>query len=299
MEKRQLAKRELSFRADNIASSLARGFGLTVLAGVIVGFLGPFGTYDRLDLPHRMGFWLSALCGGYWFHMPLYWLGRAFSESRGLPIAFAIFGSAAVAALPTAILVNGIAASFLNITIFDRIESLYPYVLVISVPMQMLAHLMALRAGERSSTVFEPIDSDASGQPVAPSITGVPTAEAERPKPEPSTSGVDRFLKRLPVRLGTDIQCLQMEDHYLRVFTPLGSELILMRMADAADELSALDGLLVHRSFWVARSAVTAWSRDGKSLILHLGDGKAVPVARDRQAAVKQAGWLPPNRKKS
>jgi DNA-binding LytR/AlgR family response regulator len=96
----------------------------------------------------------------------------------------------------------------------------------------------------------------------------------------------------LPGRLGKDLLCLQMEDHYVRAFTAIGSELILMRMADAARELENYDGLVVHRSFWVARNAVAGWTRDGKNLTLRLSNNKNIPVARDRQPRVKAAGWL-------
>ena len=58
-------------------------------------------------------------------------------------------------------------------------------------------------------------------------------------------------------------------------------------------ELNGLiEGMRVHRSWWVARSAVTGWERDGKTLTLQLSSGQTVPVARDRQPLVRAAGWL-------
>ena len=49
---------------------------------------------------------------------------------------------------------------------------------------------------------------------------------------------------------------LQGEDHYVRIHTALGSELVLMRLGDAIQELDGLEGERVHRSWWVARRAV-------------------------------------------
>ena len=82
-----------------------------------------------------------------------------------------------------------------------------------------------------------------------------------------------------PRRFGREVICLQMEDHYVRVHTALGSELILMRLSDAVSR-TGREGLQVHRSWWVARDAVTGLVRDGRNLRLKLLNGLEVPVAR-------------------
>jgi LytTr DNA-binding domain len=284
-----LAKRDLSINLEMIVTSLARGFVLAFCAGLVLAVMGPFGTFERLDLPHRLGFWLSAICFGYLFNMPLYWVVRLAGEPRGLPIWLIILISASIAALPTTILVNGIAATLLSVSVIDRFADLYPLVLAVGVPLQALGHFASAVAIERQRAQKAQADNSATAAQEAADATMPVTF-----KPVQAAEGAQRFYQRLPKRLGADIECLQMEDHYLRVFTPLGSDLILMRMSDAAMELEGLDGLLVHRSFWVARAAVTGWTRDGKSLVLHLGNGKNVPVARDRQARLKAAGWLKP-----
>jgi DNA-binding LytR/AlgR family response regulator len=105
--------------------------------------------------------------------------------------------------------------------------------------------------------------------------------------------GETPLLDSVPGRLGRDVLCLQMEDHYVRVHTALGDVMLHGRMADFEAELvGRIDGLKVHRSWWVARKAVASWSREDKTLTLTLSNGLAVPVARDRQADVKAAGWL-------
>jgi len=83
-----------------------------------------------------------------------------------------------------------------------------------------------------------------------------------------------------------------MEDHYLRVYTRLGSDLILMRMRDALAELDGLDGAQIHRSWWVARAAVERVVRDGRNVTLALPGGLQAPVARSQVAVLKAAGWL-------
>jgi hypothetical protein len=260
-----------------VVGSLLRGFALSLAAGLVVGFLGPFGTFEKLPLLWRLSFWVCGIVGGFLFHIPLYWLARYVSETKGWPIWVAIVGSAIVAALPTTFLINGIAVSLLNSVTTDSVLTLYPMVLALSLPLQTIGHLTAFkgRVSELASVSDE--------QPVEAIL---PASDPNTPKP------ISPFFNRLPKRLGQELLCLQMEDHYVRAFTKLGSDMILMRMADAVRELEGMDGLQVHRSFWVARSAIVDWARDGKNLTLKLSNGKNVPVARDRQTQVKAAGWL-------
>ncbi len=78
----------------------------------------------------------------------------------------------------------------------------------------------------------------------------------------------------------------------MRLHTALGSDMILMRMRDAVGELEGLPGLQVHRSWWVARAAVTGHAVEGRRLSLRLSNGMVVPVARDVAPRVRAAGWL-------
>ncbi|MBD3762204.1 LytTR family DNA-binding domain-containing protein, partial [Rhizorhabdus sp.] len=64
------------------------------------------------------------------------------------------------------------------------------------------------------------------------------------------------------------------------------------RLRDAIAELNGLDGMQVHRSWWVARDAVRRWHRDGRAFTLELVNGLQVPVARNRVAILRAEGWL-------
>ncbi|MEP1142943.1 MAG: LytTR family DNA-binding domain-containing protein [Henriciella sp.] len=101
------------------------------------------------------------------------------------------------------------------------------------------------------------------------------------------------FLERLPVKYRTaDLHAISSEDHYLRVHTSLGEEMILMRLADAVRELASVDGLQVHRSWWIAKSGVTDEKRvDGRSLLI-LPSGTEVPVSRSYRGKAKDAGLI-------
>ena len=102
-----------------------------------------------------------------------------------------------------------------------------------------------------------------------------------------------RLSARLPLRLQhAAIQALEAEDHYLRVHTDMGSELILMRLSDAIPELDGLDGTQCHRSWWVARSAVTGVAKHGGRATLSLNANIDVPVSRTYLPALRAEGWL-------
>lgn len=113
----------------------------------------------------------------------------------------------------------------------------------------------------------------------APARAAIAPEAAAAPEAVPS-GGTPGFLARLPSQLGHDVIALQAQDHYLRVTTSEGSALILCRFSDAVAEMDAAAGIQVHRSYWVARSAIKRLqARDGRHQLL-LGNGERVPVSR-------------------
>ena len=105
-------------------------------------------------------------------------------------------------------------------------------------------------------------------------------------------AGPARFLDRLPPRLkGARLIAVQAEDHYLRLHTDRGSDLILMRLSDAVAELEGLEGAQVHRSWWVAREAVRDVSRGDGRARLTLDGGLTAPVSRVHARRLRAEGW--------
>ena len=102
-----------------------------------------------------------------------------------------------------------------------------------------------------------------------------------------------KFLTRIPVKLrGGEIYAVEAEDHYLRLHTSKGQDLILLRLADAVAELDGIEGAQVHRSWWVARDAVTDAQRGDGRAVLTLKDGSAVPVSRTYAKELRDRGWI-------
>ena len=108
----------------------------------------------------------------------------------------------------------------------------------------------------------------------------------------PSSPVRAAFLDRLPPRLrGADIRAVQAEDHYLRIHTDRGSDLVLMRLSDAVEELEGLEGARTHRSWWVARDSVRGVERRDGRATLTLDGGLVAPVSRRYARALREAGW--------
>ena len=97
------------------------------------------------------------------------------------------------------------------------------------------------------------------------------------------------LYERLPPKLrSADIYALAAEDHYVRVITARGDELVLMRLTDAIKETAPLKGLSPHRSWWVAEAGV---DKIKKSEIL-LRAGQTAPISRTGMKLVREAGWV-------
>jgi len=113
------------------------------------------------------------------------------------------------------------------------------------------------------------------------------------PKDTQNTNPTETFMARLPVKYRTaTLYAISSEDHYLRVHTSIGEELILMRLADAERELSGADGLRVHRSWWIAKHGITDERKDSGRSFLVLPSGTEVPVSRSYRPKAKEAGYI-------
>lgn len=100
-------------------------------------------------------------------------------------------------------------------------------------------------------------------------------------------------LDRLPLDKRGALVALSVEDHYVRVRTVQGEEMVLMRLGDAVREAAPCAGLQVHRSHWVALDQVRAARREGDRAVLSMTHGPDIPVSRANMAAIRDAGLLP------
>lgn len=250
---------------------IGRDAALVTGLSLLLGLLGPFGTFYDLDRGERILYWalgigLMSLQIGI-----LDALFRRLTAVAAWPIWLRAVAVALLASLPGAFEILMLEQMFrpradLPATLIG-VVTIYPYVALVTLGINVPVTLLQERK--------VPAEPDASGPP--------PTAVA----------GVaSLFERRIPAHLGTRLLALEMEDHYLRIHTDQGSDLVLCRLSDAVAELEGTDGLQVHRSFWVARKGLAAVRREEAKVTLLLENGLEVPVSRTYLPAVRAAGWL-------
>ena len=99
------------------------------------------------------------------------------------------------------------------------------------------------------------------------------------------------LLDRLPLDKRGTLIALSATDHYVNVITSAGSELVLIRLADAIAEAGD-GGMQVHRSHWIATDQVSACRRKGDRAVLTMKDGTEIPASRSYIPALREAGLL-------
>ncbi len=246
-----------------------------IAVGVALAALGPFGSFALGSFAARLAYWVPAALLGYAIFRPATLLAIVIARRLALAELPSVMIGVLVAAVPAtfAIAVFG-GFQPLPEPGFEDLFQLYVQVGLIGALVTMLFTLIERRP---TPPIVEP--------PREPAPADALPAVAE-PIPTPA------FLERLPPAWRDRLVALEMEDHYVRAHGPGTSSLILLRMRDAERELAGVDGLRVHRSWWVAREAVEQVLRDGRNIRLRLIGGLEAPVARDRIAALRAAGLL-------
>jgi DNA-binding LytR/AlgR family response regulator len=113
------------------------------------------------------------------------------------------------------------------------------------------------------------------------------------PNSSESAAPPDLIIPHLGVAMrNSTLLALQAEDHYVRVYTTAGDDLVLLRFSDTLNSVSDRAGFRIHRSWWVAEASMkSARFRDGKGEVTLARDLKA-PVSRTYVKSLREAGWL-------
>ena len=137
--------------------------------------------------------------------------------------------------------------------------------------------------------------SAAPAQALATSATMADANEAETATPAPRELTPPRFFDRLEKLKGlqpSELIAVEAEDHYVRVHSLRGKELIYYRFRDALDDLHSWDGLQTHRSVWVRRSRITRIEESGRSTWIILDSGDKLPVSYANRALARAAASI-------
>lgn len=100
------------------------------------------------------------------------------------------------------------------------------------------------------------------------------------------------FLGPTTIRRVEEILALQAEEHYVRVITQSGSELVHCRFKNAVAAMPEALGLRVNRSWWVAKDAVVGARRGERRWQLELVREQFVPVSDSYLKTVRSEGLL-------
>jgi hypothetical protein len=250
-----------------------REFAMLLAVGAVLGCLGPYGTYSCFGVPDRFAYWMLRSLGVGMACLMAFRLVDATEPGASWPPLKQALAGLFIASVP------GLLAGFALAVLFGHpptspleLAGLYGRVMIVTAVVGIPLHFVRPRT---------------------------PRDEAALPRERPATAlaetvepGGSTFLRRLPARLGTELLYIEVEDHYLRVHTRVGSGLLLFRLSDAVAELGPVNGRQVHRSYWVARHAVAAVERDRDRTRLVLITGARIPVSRTYLPALRAAGWL-------
>jgi len=237
-----------------------KGLLASSVVGIILGVTGAFGSYASAGLLLRTSYWLACL-----------WLGwltlgtalpriMAWAQRRGWSLWWTWPAVVALLTIPPAAVSRVMATTLWPATQSVTLSEWYVQGLFVSVLVSSGVWAIARRK-----------------------------AAADK---GPAQSANPR--DHLPARLGRKVLCLQMEDHYVRVHTPVGSGLVLMSLAQAIEGLKDVEGAQTHRSWWVARAAVQDVVQEGRNVRLLLVNGMQAPVSRTRLGTLRNQGWLAP-----
>jgi len=279
---------------DPAKKEALRSLAGAAFAAALMTALGPFGTYDAMETPARALYWFTVI-GLIWLQSDLVtrFLERALAGRLPRPNLTIPAIAALIVALPATavvIVVTQLMMPGVQISLGQTLWQVFVVILVFSLAFNNLGGATSEAAAEGEALEAERRMEEARLREEAglrEDARAMPRNDANIPPPAPDT----RFRRRFPAGLTGRLLCLEMEDHYLRIHTDKGSDIILMRMSDAEEELSDVEGLRVHRSWWVAREAVTGVKRDGTRLLLQLENGLEIPVGKTYRGALRDAGW--------
>ncbi|UWQ94894.1 LytTR family transcriptional regulator [Rhodobacteraceae bacterium M385] len=232
---------------------------LCAVAGLLA-ILGPFETGTYLALAPRFAYWLVMAATTYSVGL----LVNSYLQ-QALPTAWPLPLKVAIAGVATGLAITPLVVA-LNLVTFGIVPSgaELPGLLL-----QFFAIALII------SVIFHAIDRSL-------------------PQPEQASEArLPALLDRLPLDKRGPLVALSSEDHYTRIRTTRGEDLVLIRLSDAIREAEPTSGLRVHRSHWVALAQVQSARRDGDRAVLQVTGGGDIPVSRTNIAAIKDAGLLP------
>lgn len=283
--------------AISLKSQTIRAVLVGVVASVFLAFVGALGT-DVAPFGTRLAYWTAAIMPGSIIGLLVMKLisgwGRLKSRRWTGVAIVALFVS-----LPHCFIVLVVSALFFGIPQITLMVILQFWLAVFLIAIVLTAiNFLALTIPTSEHRItFDAGLIQPETESVLPSALPLP-----EPVPPLPTLDIPNFelppipailADKLPAHLrSARLVAIKAANHYLEIYTDRGTDLVLMRMADACAMLNETSGARVHRSWWVARSAFLSYEQQAGSMTLHLFNGLKVPVSRAMQLHLKSAGWF-------
>lgn len=254
--KNQIKKIEEEMDFDKLLKSqFSRNVIVSIFVGGFLGIAGAFGTSDEPLINRLSLFIIASFIGSFFAFLTSHILDK-FINDDDRPILYHIL-FLILMAIPTTFFIMLLGSFFFHFDIsLQRYLWFMPTVILISGFFTILHSLI-----ER-----------------VPLQTHVVETSNEIPK----------LINRLPIKYRhATIYAIKSEDHYLRIYTSIGDELILYRFGDALKDLEGIEGVQTHRSWWVALDAINENQKDyGKNFYL-LKNQIKVPISRSFTKGLK------------
>lgn len=241
-----------------------RVLGTLAVVAALLGFAGPFGTFETLDLPARLVYWAAVAFASYAIAVASGTFLRHWLAERLRHPALRVILIGVLAGLPVTV-----AALIINLVTFGPDRGWR----IVTLPVLWLDATLITLGVLTISTIVK-------------ATAHQPMIAAEAPVRAPA------LLDRIPLPQRGALTSLSVTDHYVEVTTSRGKALLLMRLSDAIREASPTPGLRIHRSHWVALDAVARALRADGKLVLELKDGRRLPVSRSHIHDARAAGLL-------
>lgn len=239
---------------DGLIKHAAPMMATSAIAGVILSILAPYGT-SAFSLPTRIVYWMGlCMAGG---------LGATIIDTVAHKAGWTLkswqraLGQSIGATLVVSVILLGFTMMTYGWPGWFHILTLPFFIWVISIIICAIGEL------SRSRKAAAPI-------------------EIKRPA---------IFDRLKPSLRSAELYALSSEDHYVRIITSKGDDLILMRLSDAIKETAPLKGLQTHRSWWVAEAGVEAVKKQDGKLSVLLKNESSAPISRNKSKTVRDAGW--------
>lgn len=248
-------------------------FLIWLVLSVVIALAGPFGTYRLLTLFERLSFWAVIVALA------------VFVGTATRAFVFSVFklrdfrrGSVLIA-LILALMFPGlvqIVIAILNPPLQLMVPSAFEvgvFTFLCSLSVGAYRHATGQLGGAP-----EPVSTELRSEAAVPDQNSL----AATAKP--------RLLSRLPAEAASDIMSMTVRDHYVDVRTSSGIHALLMRLSDAIGETDSVEGAQIHRSHWVAWSAVSGVEVKGQKMVVVLTDGARLPVSKTYRPLVEARG---------